>query len=51
MTEAKQQEAGRYLLLRGRGRPSAASEARGMPSLGGVTAVYAFWLVRFGPGD
>ena len=22
-----------------------------MPILGGVTAVYAFWLVRFGPGD
>jgi hypothetical protein len=22
-----------------------------MPILAGVTAVYAFWLVRFGPGD
>jgi hypothetical protein len=22
-----------------------------MPILGGVAAVYAFWLVRFGPGD
>ena len=22
-----------------------------MPILGGVTVVYAFWLVRFGPGD